>query len=807
MKRFLLFATFVCAILLVGCQKYDDSALINRMDGFESRLQKLEQLCSQLNTNITSLQSIVTALQQNDYITNVAPITQNGKEVGYSISFKSGKSITIYHGADGKDGQNGTDGKDGVDGEDGYTPVVGVKKASDGIYYWTVDGNWLLDDDGNKIKAVGTDGKDGADGEDGKDGVDGADGEDGQNGTNGTDGTNGKDGKDGITPQLKIENDYWYVSYDEGKTWVELGKATSEGSSGAAGATGPQGPQGEQGETGATGPQGPQGPQGEKGEKGDSFFQNVTQDNANVYFILADGTTITIPKAVSAENIELTYIPRYSDGKVTVFYATKEDSYVELDFEVSPVSAAQQIASNWQSWATVKAVYTETRAAVSLIDMPIISCTADSQTGIITVKASGKNLSDDFFAGAEDASARLSITVDNAKYTSDYVPMVAKQSIKLSDYVLETTFKTEVRYRSFPENIAGDSNPLVAIDYGDGTIGTELGHTYAESGEYNVKFYFQKPITTIRKNAFSYISIKGICIPKDVVKIEYGAFYNSSWLETITFEISSQLTQIEDFAFGSTKIKKIIIPSSVTEIGHSVFVGCVNLEHIDVASPNTLYYAWSMGNQSRGSVLSDNNDKIIAYAAASTLEEFKTNTLGTVIGQNSFVQCKYLKTFDMNWIDKIEDLNFRFCDKLEEINLSKTSTIGENVLANCKSLKTINAQDASAIGTDCFCNNESLMEITLGCAELKTIDTIGNSNVSLHTIRIPAGVESINNSFNGCAAIAEVYCKATTPPTLTDSFDAITDSAKIYVPIGSGDAYKTALYWSDYASMIEEKDF
>ena len=31
-------------------------------------------------------------------------------------------------------------------------------------------------------------------------------------------------------------------------------------------------------------------------------------------------------------------------------------------------------------------------------------------------------------------------------------------------------------------------------------------------------------------------------------------------------------------------------------------------------------------------------------------------------------------------------------------------------------------------------------------------------------------------------------------------------SAKIYVPIGSGEAYKTADYWKDYAEIIEEKD-
>ena len=56
-----------------------------------------------------------------------------------------------------------------------------MKKDTDGIYYWTLDGEWLTDEKGNKVKAQGTDGKDGVDGED------------------------GTNGKDGITPQLKIE--------------------------------------------------------------------------------------------------------------------------------------------------------------------------------------------------------------------------------------------------------------------------------------------------------------------------------------------------------------------------------------------------------------------------------------------------------------------------------------------------------------------------------------------------------------------------------------------------------------------------
>ena len=56
-----------------------------------------------------------------------------------------------------------------------------------------------------------------------------------------TSGSTSGPGKDGITPKFKIENGFWFVSYNEGETWEELGKATGD-----------QGLQGEQGSDGAS---------------------------------------------------------------------------------------------------------------------------------------------------------------------------------------------------------------------------------------------------------------------------------------------------------------------------------------------------------------------------------------------------------------------------------------------------------------------------------------------------------------------------------------------------------------------------
>ena len=207
----------MCVLLLLGCSdKYDDSALRNDLNDLENRVAKLEDLCKQMNTNISSLQTIVTALQNNVYVTGTTPLMKDGKEIGYTITFSKGNPITIYH------------GKDGQDGEDGTTPTIGVKKDTDGVYYWTLNGEFIVVD-GGKIQAEG---------------------KDGTNGTNGT------------TPQFKIENDYWFVSYDNGTNWTQLGKAT-----------------------------------GEDGVGSDSMFSGVDYETSTDYiiFTLSNGTQIKLP--------------------------------------------------------------------------------------------------------------------------------------------------------------------------------------------------------------------------------------------------------------------------------------------------------------------------------------------------------------------------------------------------------------------------------------------------------------------------------------------------------------------------------
>ena len=196
MKRF--FSILSLVILgFVSTACYDDAELRESIEDLDARVKTLETLCSEMNTNITSLVSVVNAMQKGDYVVSVSPLVEDGIEVGYRIVFKESGIVDLYHGKDGADGANGTDGADGADGKDGvngtdgkdgHTPILGTKQDADGAYYWTIDGEWVLDGEGNKIPLI----------------------------------------TEGATPELKIENNTWYVSYD-GETWEEVGAAVAVG--------------------------------------------------------------------------------------------------------------------------------------------------------------------------------------------------------------------------------------------------------------------------------------------------------------------------------------------------------------------------------------------------------------------------------------------------------------------------------------------------------------------------------------------------------------------------------------------------
>ncbi len=390
MKK-IVFLITVLALSYSCTSSLDESGILDRLDNLEERVTKLEELCKEMNTNISSLQNIVNALQNNDYITSVESITKNGAEIGYLITLAKSNSITIYHGDDGKDGENG---QDGINGKDGYTPVIGVKQDTDGIYYWTLDGEWLLDDNGNKVKAIGTDGEDGADGSNGQDGADGI------------------NGTDGVTPQLKIEKGYWYISYDNGETWTMLGKATGE-----------NGADGKDGLDGINGTDGKDGVDGSDGKDGDSMFKEIRQDKDNVYFVLLDETEIVVPKQ---KQLSI----NFSDNEIGILAGQS----TAVEYEVIGSTAKTIVKAFGQNgWSAKVSPNTES-------------------AGIITVTAPDPLVEDEIIVLVNDGEYRSIMTTINFT-TGVFSSAISAHEVGVEGGTLDINIKTNMHYEVIiPEN-------------------------------------------------------------------------------------------------------------------------------------------------------------------------------------------------------------------------------------------------------------------------------------------------------------------------------------------------------------------
>ena len=74
MKKVFIIITAIISI--ISCTNLDE--VWNELRDHEERIQRLETLCNKLNSNIEAMQAVLTALEQNDYVTDVVKVVENG---------------------------------------------------------------------------------------------------------------------------------------------------------------------------------------------------------------------------------------------------------------------------------------------------------------------------------------------------------------------------------------------------------------------------------------------------------------------------------------------------------------------------------------------------------------------------------------------------------------------------------------------------------------------------------------------------------------------------------------------------------
>ena len=641
MKKLLAFAALFAVVALTSC-KYDDDDLWNSVHGLENRVAKLEELCKQMNTNISSLQTIVTALQNNVYVTGTTPLMKDGKEIGYTITFSKGNPITIYH------------GKDGQDGEDGITPTISVKKDTDGVYYWTLNGEFIMVD-GGKIQAEG---------------------KDGTNGTNGT------------TPQFKIENDYWFVSYDNGANWTQLGKAT-----------------------------------GEDGIGGDSMFSGVDYKTSTDYviFTLADGTQIKLPTWSAFEALQRLCNETNTNLSAlqTIVTALQNNDYIT---SVDPLTENGKVVGYTIKFAKSNPIVIYNgKDGTDGVDgnTPVIGVKKDGD-GIYywtlagefiivdgqKIKAQGTDGSD----GADGVTPKLEIregywwiSYDNGtnwtqlgKATgedgkdADSIKITQDENnvyFELADGTVITISKTgqsvDPNIIQFAdENVKKlcvgmwDTNGDLELSYDEAATVTSLGTTFTGNSEIQI-FNELKHFTglTVLDDAFSGCSnLWKVTIPVNVESMTFNNFKGCVSLKTITFEKGSKL---KAFTGGHDNNYKIL----------GAFLDCKSLTTIEIPAS-----VESLGTAFKGSSL-----RTITFEKGSKLE-----SISGVRDLGAFDGAINLTTVDMSECTQVKRIDEYTFYGNSNLRLFK---IGTEIPPTCKDYTFYNINPYSVLKVPSGCTD------------------------------------------------------------------------------------------------------
>lgn len=318
-------------------------------------------------------------------------------------------------------------------------------------------------------------------------------------------------------------------------------------------------------------------------------------------------------------------------------------------------------------------------------------------------------------------------------------------------------------------------------------------------------------IVEIGDNAFNRCTAEIINLPKSVIKMGVDAFSGSN----VMFDrlvIPVGVAEIPKGCFSECKgIKEIILPPTLQKIGVGAFSG-TGIKKIELPSNIT--------------EISD------ALFKGSLLEEITLPQSVASIGEEAFYDSNLQRIVLHDGIKYVGKRAF-YNNKLEEIIFPDTQIeFGEDVFYECDNLKQVTIPDWMTVipgGMFSFCHElenvifpDGLREISATAfwgSPLKEIvvqeglETIGNLSFSLgnfESITLPASVKSIGRgAFNSAKPVKYIRSMAVEPPK-SDRWnypEIFASDIPVYVPVGSGDKYRAAEYWSYFKNFIEVDDF
>lgn len=672
MKKFLLM--FVPLMALIGCS-YDDTDIQKRLDDLDGQLTELQAQVKALNSDITTLKELVAGKR---FISDVQPGENGGYVITLVTSTGEISTITID------------------DGKDGTSSVIGVKQDSDGIYYWTLNGDFILDN-GKKLPVSGA------------------------------------------TPEFKIENSHWWVSYDNGATWTDCGQAQTD----------------------------------------QNLFKSVTtsEDGKLVYLTLSDGTVLTfemyVQFGIAFDTTSVTL--RVGETAEIPFTLTGADAKTDIQALADGAWKAQvKRTDNEGGTISVTAPGDSSTGKVIVLvsdgDAKTLMRTLTFVSGVLNVSTSSKE--------ATAAGGTLTVDVETDMDYTVLIPEAAKSWITQVE-----TRGGEIRTETLTFNVAANSQtqsrtaeieltsgttvletiliyqeayfdpaqmvlkveakqysnatynnkvylPLfgavdVTINWGDGqsepiasTISTAAGmvnHTYAESGVYHVT------ISGTTEKLSGRLTNKTVA-PAILEVKQWGKL---------------GMTSLQDAFSNNTSLVTVPLPeegafAAVTSV-ESLFSGCTALESVPEELLSGAPEVTSIGSMFSG-----------CTALKTVPEKLFAKTTKATSASSLFSGCKALESVPAGLLADMPALT----------NLG-------SIFNNCTSLKTI---------PETFFANQTLAEGFssgfFGCAALETLPAELFKNMRK--------VTNIASLFKGCSGLTAI------PEGLLDAFAEVTNMTSLF---------------------------
>ena len=490
-------------------------------------------------------------------------------------------------------------------------------------------------------------------------------------------GKDGENGKDAITPQLKIEDDYWCISYDNGATWQQAGEAT--------------------------------------GEDGDAFFQSVTQDEDYVYLTLSTGEQIDVPKHhplsvtfTETEDIRVLADKTYTIGYTitgaddkTVIKALAQDGFRAVVKKTDSATGVIEI--------TTPSTILPTEILVFVTDGKerTIMRSINFVEGVIIV--SSKSYTVDYAGGTVQVplSTNIDYTVEIPEADKSWISVVETRAVMRDETLTFTVAKNETlaaRYTMVKLiDALGVSSETILISQRAGAAQSvhvaTAGTLESFVGTSNKDLVEELTVT----GNLNFIDFEFIKTMSNLQLLDLSGLDNTtlpaSCLEGTTIPtvvLPWNLTAIPNRAFYQSGITSIYIPETVQTIGEYAFYQCQSIKG-DLVMPNA---TTSIGDYCfekctfDGTLTLGEGVQTIGKSAFASCSKFTgdlviSNSV-TTIGKYAFYKCSGFtgNLIIGDGVVNIDNYAFQHCSGLSgNIVLgNKLATIGVSAFEGCSSL-------------------------------------------------------------------------------------------------------------------------